>query len=64
MVKIYAELIGDSEKFRIKSLSDNKNDVDKGTRFMNAQPFFTPNVEKMGKEAEKQLSDVVKEVLR
>ena len=38
--------------------------VDKGTRFMNAQPFFTPNVEKMGKEAEKQLSDVVKEVLR
>lgn len=64
MVKIYAELIGDSEKFRIKSLSDNKNDVDKGTRYMGAQPFFTPNVEKMGKEAEKQLTEVIKEVLR
>lgn len=38
--------------------------VDKGTRYMGAQPFFTPNVEKMGKEAEKQLTEVIKEVLR
>ena len=48
----------------VHSQAAYSNYVDKGTRYMGAQPFFTPNVENMGKEAEKQLTDIIKEVLR
>lgn len=64
MVKIYAELTGDSEKFRIKSLSDNKNDVNFGTRYQSSQPFFSDMWEEITEDIQDPLQEAIEGVLK
>jgi len=59
-LKRYAELTGDSKKWRIKSLYDNKKRfLEYGTRYMAPETFMFPVYEKYTRKVREDLEKLI-----
>lgn len=57
---MYAELMGNHKKQRIKSHCDNKIDVEMGTSRMRAQPFLEPAMTEHLSEYKEMIETILK----